>query len=67
MPKSSHIRPITDLCDKAYVDMENRKLLEACSNIKLELSKEDLRVIVSKNQRNGGHGQKIDFAHTLSV
>ena len=24
-----------------------------------------LRVIVSKNQRNGGHGQKIDFAHTL--
>ena len=26
-----------------------------------------LRVIVSKNQRNGGHGQKIDFAHTLSV
>ena len=26
-----------------------------------------LRVIVSKNQRNRGHGQKIDFAHTLSV
>ena len=45
MPKSSHIRPITDLCDKAYVDMENRKLLEACSIIKLELSKEDLKLI----------------------
>ena len=28
---------------------------------------ECLRVIVSKNQRNGGNGQKIDFAHTLSV
>ena len=26
-----------------------------------------LRVNVSKNQRNRGHGQKIDFAHTLSV
>ena len=26
-----------------------------------------LRVIASKNQRNGGHGQKIDFAQTLSV
>ena len=26
-----------------------------------------LRVSVSKNQRNHGHGQKIDFAHTLSV
>ena len=26
-----------------------------------------LRVIVSKNQGNRGHGQKIDFAHTLSV
>ena len=26
-----------------------------------------LRVIVSKNQRNRGHGQKIDFAHTLPV
>ena len=28
---------------------------------------EVLRVIVGKNQRNHGHGQKIDFAHTLSV
>ena len=26
-----------------------------------------LRVNVSKNRPNGGHGQKIDFAHTLSV
>ena len=26
-----------------------------------------LRVIVTKNQRNRGHGRKIDFAHTLPV
>ena len=34
---------------------------------KLKIMFKTLRVIVSKNQRNGGHGQKIDFAHTLSV
>ena len=45
VPKSSHIRPITDLFDKAYLDMEYHELLEACSNIKLELSKEDLKLI----------------------
>ena len=26
-----------------------------------------LRINVNKNQRNRGHGQKIDFAHTLSA
>ena len=26
-----------------------------------------LRVIATKNQRNRGHGRKIDFAHTLPV
>ena len=31
------------------------------------LKTNDLSMIVSKNQRNRGHGQKIDFAHTLSV
>ena len=39
------MRPITDLFDKAHLDMEYHKLLEACSNIKLEFSKEDLKLI----------------------
>lgn len=28
---------------------------------------EALREIAPKNQRNRGHGRKIDFAHTLPV
>ena len=28
---------------------------------------EYLRVIVTKSQRNRGHGRKIDFGHTLPV
>ena len=28
---------------------------------------QELRVIATKNQRNRGHGRKIDFTHTLPV
>ena len=31
------------------------------------ISFEDLRVNVSKNQRNRGHSSKFNFAHTLSI
>ena len=32
-----------------------------------DISKEALRVNVSKNQRNRGHSSKFNFAHTLSI
>ena len=60
-PKSSHIRPITDLYDKEYLDMEYRKLLEACSNIILELSKKDFKLI-EEDTRSQAAGSQL-FHH----
>ena len=57
VPKSSHIRPITDLYDKAYLDMEYRKLLEACSNIILELSKKDFKLIEEDTRSQAADSQ----------
>ena len=44
-----------------------RSNCEDLSSIWWDVLLKTLRVNVSKNQRNRGHGQKIDFAHTLSV
>ena len=50
-----------------YLEMNFGNCFAIISLSHLSVNNELLRVIVSKNQRNGGHSQKIDFAHTLSV
>ena len=55
VPRSSNIQVIPDLFDKKYLDMEYHELLKACSEIKLEISKEDLQIIEeeTRNQASG--------------
>ena len=43
--KSRHIQTIPDLFDKKYLNMEYHNLLEACSNVNIEITEDEIKCV----------------------
>ena len=60
--KSRDISTISDLFDKKYLDLEYHDLLKACSNINIQTTDEEIKLI-EEDTRNQSQGSSF-YRHT---
>ena len=56
--KSRNIPTIPDLFDKKYLDLEYHNLLEACSNVNVQIMAEE-RKLIEEDTRNQSQGSSF--------